>query len=243
MAERMTRRLFALARNPWMWALLLVVLLLAVPAIDIGVSGMFFDPVRRGFPFRSDPLGEFVRKILPGGLFALAGGVALLGLAAAFGRRPRFGIAPRTALYLLAVLALGPGLLVNVVLKDNWGRPRPSTISEFLGPNTYTRPLVISTQCDDNCSFPSGHAALGFWAMAFALLAPPRHRTAAVVAALAFGGLIGLARIAQGGHFVSDVVFSGVLVCGLSQVLHRWIIDRRPRATWKNNDPQPGESP
>ena len=228
-----------LARQPWLWGLAALAVIAAVPALDIEVTALFFDPERRIFPFRVAPLGDFVRKGLPLGLFALAAAVAGLGVAAAARRRPLLGVGPRVALYLLAVLALGPGLLVNVVFKDNWGRPRPSTITAFHGPNTYVRPLVPSTQCDDNCSFPSGHAALGFWTVAFALLAPPRRRALAVGAALAFGGLVGLARIAQGGHFLSDVIASGVLVGLVALALRRLILGRTAPPTSKNNDPRP----
>ena len=31
----------------------------------------------------------------------------------------------RQALYVLLVIALGPGLVVNLIVKDHWGRPRP----------------------------------------------------------------------------------------------------------------------
>lgn len=203
-------------------ALLLVVMLF--PEIEIGLTRAFFDAEQQFFPFRIAPLGDFVRKTLPIILFALAALVAILGLIAALRRRTLFGVGPRVALYLLASLALGPGLVVNVVLKDHWGRPRPSTIAEFSGPNTYVPPFIPSTQCDDNCSFPSGHAALGFWMVAFALLAPQRHRQLSVAAALLFGSLVGLARIAQGGHFLSDVLVSGLLVSGFCLWLHRGLI-------------------
>jgi len=209
----------------WGLPLGLLGLVLLEPAIELDLSAWFFDPTRRIFPFRSTLLGEFVRKGLPLLLFLLAAGVAVLGALAAARRRRLFGIGPRVALYLLAALALGPGLVVNVGLKDHWGRPRPSTLVDFAGPNHYVPPLVPSDQCDDNCSFPSGHAALGFWSIAFALLAPRRWRPAAIAAAVTFGGLIGLARIAQGGHFLSDVIVSGLLVGAICRALHYWLIE------------------
>jgi len=206
-------------------ALLLAVLLF--PQIEISLTRTFFEPEQRIFPFRVAPMGEFVRKILPIFLFGLAAAVAVLGAIAAIRHRPLLGVGPRVALYLLLTLALGPGLLVNVVLKDHWGRPRPSTITEFSGPKTYVPPFVLSDQCDDNCSFPSGHAALGFWPVAFALLASSRRRQLWIAAALSFGSLVGLARIAQGGHFLSDVLVSGLLVSGVCLWLHRGMILRQ----------------
>jgi lipid A 4'-phosphatase len=240
------RRLLAsVERHPWRWGLTLALLLplVLIPDIDIGLSRLFFEPGARIFVMRVHPLGEFVRKILPIGLFAVAGLVALLGLAGELRRRPLLGVTRRVAAFILLALALGPGLVVNTVLKDNWGRARPSTIAEFGGSAHYSPPLLPTDQCADNCSFPSGHAALGFWAVAFALLAPPRRRRPAMAAALAFGALVGLVRIAQGGHFLSDVVFSGLIVVGLTRALYAVIVAPERAAASKNNCRAPGESP
>ena len=38
--------------------------------------------------------------------------------------------------------------------------------------------------------------------------------------------LVGLVRIAQGGHFLSDVVYAGLLVFGTTALLHWWIVER-----------------
>lgn len=230
-------RWVGLPRQPWFWALALLAPLALVPAIDIAVSRLFFLSDQHIFLLRSHPFGEFVRKTLPVILFAVAGGFALLGVAAGLRRRPLLGVSPRSALFVVLALALGPGLVVNVVFKDNWGRPRPSTIAEFGGPNHYVSPLLPSDQCPDNCSFPSGHASLGFWLVAPALLAPVGQRRRWVAAALAFGLAVGVVRIAQGGHFLSDVAFSGVMVTGLSQWLKRLILGDAERARENNHHP------
>jgi lipid A 4'-phosphatase len=221
-------------RHPWRWALALFLPVVLFPQIELGLSGLFFDPVRKIFLLRSHPLGEFVRKILPGILFVLAAAAAVAGGLAAWRKRPLLGMDGRRAIFLAASLGLGPGLVVNVLLKDFWGRPRPSTIAEFSGPFHYVRALIPSDQCLDNCSFPSGHAALGFWMVAFALLAPPARRRPAVVAAVVFGALVGLVRIAQGGHFLSDVIASGIIVTALCIGLHRLIIVQSSMTFWKN---------
>ncbi|RAU23491.1 hypothetical protein CU669_03710 [Paramagnetospirillum kuznetsovii] len=229
-------------RHPWRWTLATLVPLLLFPQIDISASALFFDPIHRTFLLRTHPVGEFVRKTLPVILFALAALVAVTGAAAAWRKKPLLGLSARGGAFIVASLALGPGLVVNTLLKDYWGRPRPSTIAEFSGPNQYVTPLIPSLQCPDNCSFPSGHAALGFWMVSFALLAPPRYRRPAILAALIFGAFVGWVRIAQGGHFLSDVAFSGVIVVGLSQWLHHVIIVRSSMAIWKNNREDSAES-
>jgi membrane-associated phospholipid phosphatase len=131
----------------------------------------------------------------------------------------------RAAAFLLLSLALGPGLLVNAVLKDHWGRARPAQVEEFGGHQRFTPVLVPADQCARNCSFPAGHPAIGFYLVSFAFLVrDPRQRRLAQGAAIAAGALIGVARMAQGGHFLSDVVFSGLLVYATSWLLYRAII-------------------
>jgi len=66
-------------------------------------------------------------------------------------------------------------------------------------------------------SFPSGHAAMGYVMVAGAYLISPRRphwlRGLVLGGALTYGSLLGLTRIVQGGHFVSDVFWSGSLMC------------------------------
>ena len=219
--------LVAVARSarshPWRWLAGVFAILIAFPAIDITVSSWFFEPTHRVFIARVWGPSEWIRLSMPYYLFGLAGAVLLAWLAGVARKRPLLGVTRRVALYLLLALALGPGLVVNVVLKDTWGRPRPSTIHQFSGADTYVPPLIPSHQCDHNCSFPSGHAALAFWLVAFALLASPRWRRWALAAAVAFGAVVGLSRIAQGGHFLSDVVASGAITIGIIVWLYRRI--------------------
>lgn len=212
--------------HPWRWTLAVLLPLIFFPKIDLTVSSWFYDPVRGSFPARIDPFHEWVRRSMPYFLFAGIGYVIAIWAAGEWLKDAIFGVTRRVAAYLVLTLALGPGLVVNVLLKDSWGRPRPSTIREFGGPDYYVPPLVMTDQCDRNCSFSSGHGALGFWPVAFALLAPPAWRPYAVVVALVFGGLVGFVRIAQGGHFLSDVAFSAVITVAIIRWLHGRVIGR-----------------
>jgi len=160
-------------------------------------------------------------------------GIAALYLLSLRRGRAAAGIDGRVAVYLLLSLALGPGLVVNTVLKDHWGRARPSQIEAFGGTRQFTPALLPAHQCPRNCSFPAGHPAMGFYLVSFALLIPERRRRrAAIGATVAAGSLIGLARMAQGAHFLSDVVFSGLIVTGISLLLHRAIIANDALAHW-----------
>ena len=72
--------------------------------------------------------------------------------------------------FLVVTLIIGPGIIVNYILKDNFGRARPKDIIEFHGTKNFTKIFMISNQCTKNCSFPSGHAAIGFYFTAFAYI-------------------------------------------------------------------------
>jgi membrane-associated phospholipid phosphatase len=99
-------------------------------------------------------------------------------------------------------------------------------IEEFGGAQRFTPAPLPAAECPGNCAFVSGHAALGFSLVAFAFLFPQGLRTSVTAAALGLGALVGLGRIAQGAHFVSDVVYAGLLVYGTTAVLYWWIVER-----------------
>jgi membrane-associated phospholipid phosphatase len=116
--------------------------------------------------------------------------------------------------------------LTNVLLKEHWGRPRPIDVGEFAGNETFVAWWDPRGSCLHNCSFVAGEGSGAFWALAPAALAPPQLRPLAYGAALAFGAATGTLRIAFGGHFFSDVVFSGVFTFLIIWVVHgllyRW---------------------
>lgn len=134
--------------------------------------------------------------------------------------KPEAGLRRRFA-YLLVVMLLGPGLLVNGLFKAEWGRARPSQVVEFGGTKTFTPALVRTDQCAKNCSFVSGHASMGFYLAALAwVLRDPRWLWAGIV----LGAYAGLGRMAQGAHFLSDVVFSFWCVYLTALLCARWIL-------------------
>lgn len=195
-------------------------------AIDKDVAGLFYDPAH-GFAARKEPLFATLRistriAAYTVTVFLLVG----LGWRVVLGR-PYFGLGRAAVVYLAVMFALGPGLLVNGVLKEYWGRARPSQIVEFGGTKQYTPPLLIADQCDHNCSFVSGEGSLGFAFCAFGFAArTKRRRRIGFAAGCALGSAFGMLRIAQGGHFLSDVFFGGVAMVLLAWLLHRWLVER-----------------
>lgn len=131
----------------------------------------------------------------------------------------------RKALALTIGLIIGLWFIMNAGFKDNWGRARPNEISAFGGTETYTPPLVPSSACDTNCSFMSGHAGTGFVLMTVGALATTRTRRRWLVIGWTAGLALGLIRMAQGGHFLGDVLFGGLLLWGCAWAT-RWFYVR-----------------
>lgn len=201
-------------------------LFLLAPGIDLWASGLFFRP-GDGFFLANAGIVRVLYRAVPWIVIAQAVGVPILLLLGWWRGRAVAGLGLRQGLFVLLVLAVGPGLAVNAVLKDHWGRARPSQVVKFGGSQAFTPAPLPATACDRNCSFVSGHAAAGFGLIAFAFLAKDRRRRKALGAgAVAAGTLIGLARMAQGAHFLSDVVFAGLVVCGIAWLL-AWVILKR----------------
>jgi membrane-associated PAP2 superfamily phosphatase len=107
-------------------------------------------------------------------------------------------------------MALGPGLLVNGILKDHSHRPRPVRVREFGGSAAFRPWYRFDGACARNCSFASGEVSGAFWTTAPAMLAPPWIRGTAIVAALVFGTADSLLRLAFGGHFLSDALLAAL---------------------------------
>lgn len=151
--------------------------------------------------------------------FVLAG-IALIILSAGLAFK-FLGQYRRQAWFVILLLLLGPGLVVNIVLKDNLGRARPREIREFGGNHEYTQ-MWQKGDTGKNSSFPSGHSSVGFFMTApwFLLRRKKKGLASAFLAGgIGLGALIGAARILQGGHFLSDVMWSGGLVYITGEVL------------------------
>jgi len=207
-------------------------LFIIFPRLDITVSRLMVSSRGRfllyfeGFSYHFHLALQYVAPAIL--VFCLAAIIAWLS------RRPIGGITAWQAIYVALVIAIGPGLLVNVVLKDNSHRPRPVTVQEFGGQEPYTPPFDFSGSCDENCSFVSGDPAIGFALLAPALLLPTGRRRAGVAAALGLGAALGIMRMLQGAHFLSDVVFCAIVVAATVLTL-RWAMfetDGSPRGAW-----------
>ncbi len=172
----------------------------------ISPLGTKFWPAGEHFPW------DFLYHWGPIPAFVLAG-IALLGLVLGFFVQ-QLACCRKKTIFILLFLALGPGLVVNVLLKDQLGRARPREVIEYGGSHQYSQFWQPGT-AGSNSSFPSGHAAIGFFMIAPWFVLRDEKRKVAVgflVFGLGLGTMVGIARILQGGHFVTDVVWSAGLI-------------------------------
>jgi len=119
--------------------------------------------------------------------------------------------------------ALGPGLVVNSVFKEHWQRARPYEVVNFGGTEQFTRAGVITDQCDNNCSFVSGHVSCGFFFASLMLVQAQRRRRWALVGCMA-GAVIAFARMADMAHWLSDTLWAAPITWACSWLVWRALV-------------------
>ena len=193
-----------------------------VPGIDLVVSGWFYRPEGGFWLGKTLPIVA-MRNL---GIWITIGTIlGLIGLGVLWHLRPHHldrwhsGQAQLDWRFIALGLALGPGLLVNLIFKPVWGRARPVHIEQFGGHDVFTPAWTWAHQCKWNCSFFSGEAAASAFFLAFYVVVPVRWRTATLVAGCVVTALVSFARIAAGGHFLSDVVTAWLMILLLILVL------------------------
>jgi lipid A 4'-phosphatase len=117
-------------------------------------------------------------------------------------------------------------LIINVLLKNMWGRVRPNDVVPFGGDETFAPWYKIGDSCLTNCSFVSGDSSIGFFLIVFYLIT---KKNIYLYLSLIFGSFLGLIRVVAGGHFFSDVVFSQIVVTAsvlVFYILYRKLYDK-----------------
>ena len=198
------------------------ILLIAFADIDIDISRVFFDG--RSFP-HDLPWQKFLQVGISYFVAAsVLGMVAIYAFNLAF-KRNICGVDGHRVLFVVLVLAIGCGAIVNVGLKNEFGRARPRDIVEFGGRSQFTPAFYISNQCHKNCSFSSGDAAAGFFSLSLALALS--RRRAWFAAALMLGALVSVGRISSGAHYFSDALVSFFIMFILTDALFFYLVSNR----------------
>ena len=201
------------------------ILFAAFPDLDLQVAGWFFDHDESKFPLSTTAWSNATRHFanwIPWLLVLPA--VAVLVFKLVYPTLP-MRMQPSVVVFLIASFLIGPGIVTNVVLKDNWGRPRPNHVQQFAGTLSFVPWWQPGGDCRRNCSFVSGEASQAFWTVAPAILAPPQIRPFALAGAAVFGASVSALRVAFGRHFVSDVIFSGIFTIAIIVALYRLLLD------------------
>lgn len=212
------------ATVPWRWLLVPLAVLAGLIAmehtsIDLVISRWFYDGALHDFPLRYTFFFDSVLHHWTKYLVILTTCMIIAGLILTW-VIPALARWRGTLLFLALAMVLAP--LTVSLLKLVTDRPCPWDFVEFGGPEPYTHLFQFrGTAHARGLCFPAGHAATGFALMAFFFVFHHEHRHAlarsALLAGILAGVLLGVGRIAQGAHFMSHVLWSGLL-CWLVMV-------------------------
>ena len=203
----------------WMVLVLLVIVtgLLAHSGADLQLSACFYQaggwPVGERFPWKL--LYRIDRT--PAVLLTLGWVVVVIRSFAV----PSLRQWRRAGIFMVLLLILGPGLLVNSVFKEHWGRPRPREVIQLGGSKAFLQPWQPGISGKGR-SFPSGHSSAAFFIVTPWFVYRRRKPVAAACCfwgGLIFGVLMSVARIAQGGHFLTDCLWAFGMVWLTGQLL------------------------
>lgn len=181
------------------------------PSIDMAVSQSFFDGEQ--FPLRHNGVLQTLRQAnFWAGSLVIGASIALV---ISRPLRNAIGINLKHALVPLITYGVGVGLIVNMFLKDTFGRARPRDTFGLGGDQPLSAAWEMSDACASNCSFTSGEAAGAMAMLSLVYLIPAKHRLTRRIAPLLLGTLavsLSFNRILFGGHYLSDVILSMLIV-------------------------------
>lgn len=208
-----------------------------VPDVDLAASGLFYR-AGAGFFLADNPILVALHVLAVRGAWALGFGLALVTCATFFLRTNIAGISAKRWLFLLLALLIGPVLIANAGLKDHWGRARPREVIEFGGTSHFSPAYMPQAVATRNGSFISGDGAFGFFLPSYAYLVPlgARDKKSRNIfwGLMAVGSSFGLARLAMGGHFLSDILIAAILMLATATAIHAAMFSKATtRAYWR----------
>ena len=200
-------------------AVFVTLLLLETTDVDRAVSHWFYDTATGTFPLRHTFLFDTVlhhwTKYVVIMIASMVIATWLLSHVLPALRAQR-----RRLLFLALALSVAP--LTVSALKLATNRPCPWDFADYGGAIPYTHLFEKSVPHARGQCFPAGHASTGFALLGFFFVAHHARRRnlahMALLLGLTGGVALGMGRVAQGAHFVSHVLWSG-LVCWLVMLL------------------------
>ena len=223
------------------WALYLLpalaiaglLLLVERTPLDERVSGWFFNTDTHEFPLRYNAFLDIVMHHWTKYLVALVAVAAFAGFVISF-ITPQ--LKPMRPLFLFVTLALALAPLTVAILKFFSVRHCPWSLDIYGGFAPHMKLFdSFAASAEPGHCFPAGHASTGFCLFAFhfvgrALGHAPLARAGFVLGLFAGLGL-GWVRIAQGAHFLTHVLWSGVVCWIVIAILYSKIVgtDMQPQ--------------
>lgn len=217
--------LFFIAITPWL------------AEIDLAAASWSYTPLPPGVidshynGFYSNNFWDFIYHY---GFFpaqvscATSGAIFVLSYTSPYWRKWR-----QAALMGVLTLVIG-GAIVGPLVKEVWSRPRPKQIVQFAGQKEF-RPYwkpYFGPEIEASKSFPSGHSTCGFYFFWLYFLGKRLQNKKLIFSglfiALSLGTILSLARILQGGHFVSDVLGAALLMWEVAFVVDRFVYESKP---------------
>lgn len=189
------------------------------PGLDLLVSLRCFS-AEQGFLHRNDPIvlalynwTPWIGRGLVLALFLYAVAAPFVAWLLARAGKAELALRSRGPWRHMAVVAvccalLGNGLVIEGIFKNFMGRPRPVQVQQFGGPDVYHGPFVPGPNPANHRSFVSSHAAAGFALIGLGVSCGPLWRRRWLLIGILAGGIVGLGRMMQGGHFLSDIIFA-----------------------------------
>ena len=178
------------------------------PEIDIFISKLFFSTADNDFFLKENLILLIIDRSAYLIAFLLLSFNGILILKKFFKTHSFNFQLYKKEVFVLLVFLIGSVILVQGISKHYFGRARPIQVKEFGGELEFTPAFQISKQCKSNCSFVSFHASVGILLISYAMAVTGRKKIFFTTSGVFLTLLLGMTRIIQGKHFLSDIIFS-----------------------------------
>lgn len=212
------------------------------PEVDLKFSNLFFDSEKNIFPLRDALFSQIIYysvRVIAVLTFFISLFVVIYDFNSTFLKNiyskffPSFTskirglikINKRQAMFLLLIILITPGILVHWVMKPMWERARPVNVQEFGGDMNFTNFYHFGVGQDGN-SFPSGHASMAVALLAVVFLVGKERQRKVTIGISIYAVIASLCRVWQGGHFLTDIIFSAIITMWTILILKKYFLDR-----------------